>query len=278
MINWLHTFSPQPVLLAIGPVTIYWYGLMLVLAMLVGILVAVKLAKLYKIKSEVILDLSFWLLIGGLVGARLYHIGLEWTYYSFNPWDIFKIWQGGLAIHGGIIAGLIVLIIFAKRRGLNFWLLSSIVVPALAFGQAIGRWGNYFNQELFGFPTNLPWGIPINPANVPVAYVLNSANSYFHPTFLYESLFCLLLGAFLVLAHRLAKKEKNLMANLQAITLSYLIFYSVGRFILEEIKIDPTPMVGVLRWPQAISLVVMIIALLWEIVVFRQVSKKSRNT
>jgi phosphatidylglycerol:prolipoprotein diacylglycerol transferase len=277
MINWLHTFLPQPVLLAVGPFTIYWYGLFLVLAMLVGIFITVKLAKLYKIKSEVILDLSFWLLLGGLVGARLYHVGLEWNYYSLNPWDIFKVWQGGLAIHGGLIAGLLVALIFAKRHRLNFWTLSAIVAPAVAFGQAIGRWGNYFNQELFGFPTSLPWGIPINPANVPAAYVLNNTIRYFHPTFLYESLFCLLLGVCLLLAHRAAKQEKNLTANLQAITLSYLIFYSVGRFILEEIKIDPTPMVGVLRWPQVISLVIMIIALLWEIFVLRQV-KKSRNT
>lgn len=268
MFNWLHTFSPQPVLLAFGPVTIYWYGLILVLAMVVGILVAVKVAKLYKIKSEVILDLSFWLLIGGLLGARLYHVGLEWDYYSINLWDIFKVWQGGLAIHGGIFGGLAALIIFAKRRGLDFWLLSAIVTPALAFGQAIGRWGNYFNQELFGQPTNLPWGIPINPTNLPPAYI-DGLSRYFHPTFLYESIFCLALGGFLLLAHKLAKAEKNLNANMQVITLSYLIFYSVARFILEEIKIDPTPMIGNWRWPQVISMAIMIIALLWEIILNR---------
>lgn len=282
MINWLHTFSPDPVLLALGPVTIYWYGFILVLAMIVGILIAVKLAKLYKIKSEVILDLSFWLLLGGLVGARLYHVGLEWGYYSLNLWDIFKVWQGGLAIHGGIIGGIIVALVFAKRRGLNFWLLSAIVVPALAFGQAIGRWGNYFNQELFGLPTGLPWGIPINPANLPPAYTVSELSRYFHPTFLYESLFCLFLGSFLLLTHYKARQEKTLNVNFQAITLSYLIFYSVGRFVLEEIKIDVTPMVGFLRWPQFISLVIMLFCLLWEVFVLWRVKRHatllSRNT
>lgn len=274
MFNFLHSFSPDPILVAFGPVTIYWYGLILVLAMIVGILVAISLGKIYKIKNDVVLDLAFWLLIGGLIGARLYHVGLEWNYYAINPWAIFKIWQGGLAIHGAIIAGLIVLMIFAKRRHLNFWLLSAMMVPALAFGQAIGRWGNYFNQELFGMPTNLPWGIPINPANVPPSFAINNAVHYFHPTFFYESLFCLVLGAFLLLAHNLAKKEKNLNANFKAITLSYLIFYSVGRLLLEEIKIDPTPMVGFLRWPQFVSIVIMLVCLVWEIVVLKKASKK----
>ncbi len=277
MFNFLHSFSPAPILVTLGPIAIYWYGLFLVLGMIMGILVAVGLGKIYKVKKEDILDLSFWLLLGGLLGARLYHVGLEWSYYSLNPWSIFKIWQGGLAIHGGILAGLIVLIIFAKRRHLNFWLLSAVIVPALALGQAIGRWGNYFNQELFGLPTVLPWGIPIDPANVPSAYAVNGV-AYFHPTFLYESLFCLLLGAFLLLAHRLAKKEKNLNANFKAITLSYLIFYSVGRLLLEEIKIDPTPMVGFLRWPQLVSIVIMITGLIWEIVVLKKVGKKSKSS
>lgn len=274
MINWLHTFSPDPVLLVLGPVTIYWYGFILVLAMIVGILIAVKLAKLYNIKAEIILDLSFWLLLGGLIGARLYHIGLEWGYYSQNFWNIFKVWQGGLAIHGGIIGGIIVVLVFAQRRGLNFWLLSSIIVPALSFGQAIGRWGNYFNQELFGLPTGLPWGIPINPANLPLAYAVTPISRYFHPTFLYESLFCLALGIFLLVAHYLAHREKAFKVNFQAITLSYLIFYSVGRFVLEEIKIDVTPMVGFLRWPQFVSLVIMIFCLLWEVVVLWTVKRK----
>jgi phosphatidylglycerol:prolipoprotein diacylglycerol transferase len=274
MFNWLHTFTPQPVLLAFGPLTIYWYGFILVLAMIVSMFVATRLAKYYKIKAEVVLDLSFWLLIGGLVGARLYHVGLEWDYYSLNLWDVFKVWQGGLAIHGGIFGGLLVLVIFSKRRGLNFWLLSSIVVPALAFGQAIGRWGNYFNQELFGMPTNLPWGIPIEVTNLPPAYTIDYVSRYFHPTFIYESLGCLLLGGFLLLTHYKARKEKNLNASLQAITLSYLIFYSVIRFLLEEIKIDPTPMIGVLRWPQFVSGIIMVFCLLWEIAIFRKINKK----
>ncbi len=275
MINFLHTFTPTAVLAAWGPVTIYWYGLLMAVAMLAAIIAASRLGRWYHLKSEVIMDLSFWLIVGGVIGARLYYIGLEWDYFSGNLGDLVKIWQGGLAIHGGIIAGLLVLWLFARLRKINFWLLASVVVPALALGQAIGRWGNYFNQELFGLPTGAPWGIPIATINRPAAYL---QNSFFHPTFLYESIGTLLLFGFLILAHYLAVKEnKNLTLNQRAITFAYLIFYSVLRFVLEEFRVDATPMVGPWRWPQVVSAVLALVSLAILIYSAFQQKKKSKT-
>ena len=243
----------------IGSLSIYWYGLILALAMLAGIGMAIMIGRFYKVKAETIVDFAFWLIIGGLIGARLYYVGLEWAYYKDDPLSILKIWQGGLAIHGAILFGLLSLWLFVRRRKLDFWLLASIVVPALALAQAIGRWGNYFNQELFGLPTAAPWGIPIAEINRPAAYL---QNSYFHPTFLYESIGNLVLFGFLCLAHWLSSRETaNKQLNHKAIVLGYLIFYSVLRFVMEEFRIDEVPAIGHWRWPQIFSLALALISL-----------------
>jgi len=171
MINWLHNFNPQALLVSFGPFHIYWYGLFMVSGILIALGTSSILAKYYKIKADTLLDLAFWLIINGLIGARLYDVLLELSYYKSNPLDIFKIWQGGLAIHGAIIAGLITTYFFARKHKISLWTLSALIVPGLALAQAIGRWGNYFNQELFGLPTSLPWGIPISILNRPIAYL-----------------------------------------------------------------------------------------------------------
>lgn len=260
MLSFWPNFYPQPILFSFGPIHIYWYGLIMVLAITAGLGVTLKLAKNYNLKAENIFDLGFWLIIGGLIGARLYDVGLNLPYYLTRPLDIIKIWQGGLAIHGAIIAGLIVIWVFAIRLKINFWKLSSLIVPGLALGQTIGRWGNYFNQELFGQPTNLPWGLPIAALNRPTTY----ANSQlFHPTFLYESLLCFFI--FLILAAMNARAIKKNYLNSRFFiwsTASYVILYSIVRFMLEFIKIDVTPQIIGLRWPQIISLLLIISSLL----------------
>jgi phosphatidylglycerol:prolipoprotein diacylglycerol transferase len=274
MMNWLHAFEPQPILVSWGPLIIHWYGLTMALAILAAVIVAVVLGRAYQVKAETIIDLSFWLIIGGFIGARLYYVGLTWDYYQNNLWDILKIWQGGLAIHGAIIAGLVILWLFVKQRRLNFWLAASLIVPGLALGQAIGRWGNYFNQELFGLPTGLPWGIPIAVVNRPAAYL---SNQFFHPTFLYESICSLLIFGFLALAHWLARREKtNQETNYRAITLSYLIFYSVVRFVLEDFRVDETPLLGLWRWPQVVSAIIALASL--AILLYSAKRKKKPKT
>jgi phosphatidylglycerol:prolipoprotein diacylglycerol transferase len=275
MINFLHTFSPQAVLISFGPVTIYWYGLIMAVAMLAAVMTAIFFGRYYFLKAELIIDLAFWLILAGVLGARIYYVILEWGYYKDNWIDVFKIWQGGLAIHGGIIFGLLTLWLFARQKKQDFWLLASVIVPALALGQAIGRWGNYFNQELFGLPTTLPWGIPIAEINRTAEYL---QHDFFHPTFLYESIGSLILFGFFWLAHDLAVKEKtNQELNQKAIVLSYLIFYSVLRFVLEEFRIDDVPMIGLWRWPQVFSAVLGLASLTILIYSARRKKKQTLN-
>jgi len=266
MINFLHSFNPQPILLSFGALHIYWYGLFMVTGISAALFVTIKLAKHYKILSETIIDLGFWLIIFGLIGARIYDCFLNFNYYLQNPLDVLKIWQGGLAIHGGLIAGLIAFFIFIKKYAklnsldfkIEFWKFAAIIVPSIALGQAIGRWGNYFNQEIFGLPTNLPWGIPINLVNRPLEYI---SSNFFHPTFLYESLgslliFLILLGAQIYII----KKNKPNYKNYVIITCGYFILYSILRFSLEFIRIDAAPNIAGWRWPQIISLLIICIS------------------
>lgn len=254
MINFLHSFQPSAIIFNAGPISLHWYGLFLVAGMAAALLVSFYLAKYYKITRDAVFDLSFWLILGGLIGARLYDVCLELPYYIAHPEQILAVWQGGLAIHGAIIAGVVIIWIFSRRRKISWLKLSALLAPGLALGQAIGRWGNYFNQELFGRPTNLPWGIPIDILNRPAAY---AADRYFHPTFLYESLGCLAIFIFLFCLNQSVIRRQGLSSSFYAWSLGlYMILYSVLRFSLEFIKTDRTPYFLGMRWPQVMSLVI----------------------
>jgi phosphatidylglycerol:prolipoprotein diacylglycerol transferase len=257
MINFLHTFRPEAIWLSFEPINIYWYGLFIVLGMLAALLISLKLAKYYELSAENIFDLSFWLIIAGLAGARLYDVGLNLRYYLIFPEKILAVWEGGLAIHGGIIAGLIVIWLYGRRKKINFWKLGALIVPGLALAQTIGRWGNYFNQEIFGQPTTLAWGIPIDPSNRPIVY---QADQYFHPVFLYESLGCLLIAAMLLIINWRAAKRKTITTAFQVWSVNlYMILYSILRFFLEFIRLDETPHFLGWRWPQIVSLIMIIL-------------------
>ena len=298
MINFLHTFNPSPIIFSFGPVNVYWYGVCIVAGIIAAILVALKLARFYNIEKEKIIDLAFWLVLAGILGARIYHILLEFPYYAEHPLDIFKIWQGGLAIHGAIIAGIIVIWIFAKKipqplfkKGGNtntplvkggeegFWLLASIIAPGLALAQAVGRWGNYFNQENFGGPTSLSWGIPINPLNRPVDFI---SSQYFHPAFLYESIGNLIIFITLILFHQwiIKNKKQNCAMCYALCAMRYLIMYSILRFFMEFIRIDPTPELLGLRWPQIMSILIIIasiVILLKNKKIYANIQNSSHN-
>ncbi len=258
MINFLHSYLPNPILISFGPINIYWYGVLIVTGILIGILVVLKLAPYYNIPKTIIIDSIFWLILGGIIGARLYHIILELPFYLEHPLNMFKLWQGGLAFHGALITGIFFIWFFTKKNNIDFWLLTAIYVPGLALAQTIGRWGNYFNQEIFGQPTNLPWGIPIVPDN----RILDFYNSqFFHPTFLYESIGNFLIFAVLIFIHYLIIKKKN--NFYQSVLINYLLMYSLLRFSVEFIRIDSTPMLFGLRSPQAISLLIIFIIFLY---------------
>lgn len=270
MINFLHQFSPQPLLFSWGGIEVYWYGFFIVTGIIGGLIVALILAHYHGVSRDTVFDLAFWLVIAGIVGARLYHVFLEFSYYLTHPLDIIKVWQGGLAIHGAIIAGIIVILIYVGKKNIflekkeaslkNFWLLTALITPALAMAQTIGRWGNYFNQELFGKPTDLSWGIPIDIMNRPIEFI---GSEYFHPAFLYESLGSLIIFLILIGLHFYYLKKKK--TSWELITLSYIILYSLLRFSTEIIRIDPTPEFWGLRFPQIISIVIIVLAIILTI-------------
>lgn len=268
MINFLHTFQPNAILLSFGPITIYWYGLFVVSGILASFFVILKLAEYYNLNKNNIIDVGFWVIVFGIIGARLYHVGLELPYYLSNPINIIKIWNGGLAIHGGILFGGITAFYLVKKLKINFWQFAAICVPGLALGQAIGRWGNYFNQELYGFPTSAPWGIPISTINKIPEY-LNS--DFFHPTFIYESIGNLIIFSILFLVHLWIVKNKK-QDNFYYIicVLSYLSLYSILRFSLEFIRIDTAPSLLGLRFPQVISIVILVISALFFVYTWRK--------
>jgi len=269
MFNFLHTFNPQPILLQIGFIKIHWYGFLIALGALLGFFVVLYLAKQYNIAKDDIYNLTFYLIIFGLIGDRLYYVVYAWNYYAQNWLDIFKIWQGGLAIHGAMIAGLLVIYFYCRHHKLNPWLTADIMVVALALAMAIGRWGNYFNQELFGLPTNLAWGIPIKPENRPAQF-LNI--TYFHPTFLYESLSNFFIFIILFIWHKIRLSKIKIPGQIQnagIIAVFYFILYSLSRFGNEFLRIDYSPYIFGLRWAQFFSLVIIcgsfIMLLIWAL-------------
>ncbi|MEB3150524.1 MAG: prolipoprotein diacylglyceryl transferase [Sphaerospermopsis sp.] len=241
--------SPGPIIFELGPVIIRWYGLLIASAVLIGVSLSQYLAKRRHVNPELISDLSIWLVIGAIPAARLYYVLFQWSEYSQHPERIIAIWQGGIAIHGAIIGGVIAALIFAKLKKISFWQLADLVAPSLILGQAIGRWGNFFNSEAFGRPTDLPWKLYIPLDHRPP----NLANfEYFHPTFLYESLWNLMVFALLLTLFFRALSGKPRL-KVGTLFLVYWVAYSLGRFWIEGLRTDSL-MLGPLRIAQIVSL------------------------
>ena len=177
--------SPGPIIFEVGNFAIRWYGLLIASAVLIGVNLSQFLAKKRGLEPEYVADFATWGVLGAIPCARIYYVLFEWQNYIDRPQDIIAIWKGGIAIHGAVIGGILAGWLFARLSKISFWQLADVVTPSLILGQAIGRWGNFFNSEAFGGPTDLPWKLYIPPANRPYSL----ANyEYFHPTFLYESI------------------------------------------------------------------------------------------
>ncbi|MDD4607132.1 MAG: prolipoprotein diacylglyceryl transferase [Patescibacteria group bacterium] len=260
LIKLLHTYHPQPILFEFKGVVVYWYGFFIVVGILLGLGLILYLAKKYHIHSDHVWQLVFYLLIFGLVGARIYHVLCEMPYYLYQPLDILKFWQGGMGIFGGVIAGVAVVYFYTRKYHLPFWLWLDILVVGLIVGQAMGRWGNYFNQELYGLPTILNWGIPIDVANRVDKYVLFQ---FFHPTFLYQSIWNCLACSVLLISHafRFKKIIRGQLIRPGIIFTTYVWFYSVGRFMIEFLRIDRQPEFGMWRLGHISSLILIITAI-----------------
>lgn len=248
--------------ISIGSFTITYYGIIIVFGAILGSLLASRQAKKHGQDSEIILDLLPWLLIAGIIGARLWHVftpsasniaaGVTTENYLKNPMEILALRKGGLGIPGGIIGGAIAMIIYCKVKKLNFWQWADFIAPGLLIAQSIGRWGNFVNQEVYGRPTNLPWGILIDPQHRMRGF---EAVEKYHPLFLYESLLSLIGAGVLVL---IGDKFKDKLYK-GDLFLGYLIWYPITRFLLEFLRLDPSPVNGI-NINQTVMLIVAIIA------------------
>lgn len=237
----------NPVAFRIFGIDIMWYGVLISLGVLLGVFFAVKEARRIGFKEDNVLDFLLIAIPVAIIGARAYYVIFSWDYYSQNPSEIINIRNGGLAIHGALIAGVITGILFCKKRKINVLQLLDILMPSVALGQAIGRWGNFVNQEAHGGPTDLPWGIVVNGQKV-------------HPTFLYESIINIAVFIFLTW---FARKKKTTHGQILAL---YLILYSAGRFFVEGLRTDSLMFLN-MRVAQLISLAMILSgAVLWYIV------------
>jgi len=271
--------SPGPELFQLGPFSLRWYGLLIAISVLIGLNLSGELASKKGLKKSLINDLLPILVLGSVIGARIYYVAFEWrNYIGKNFWSsinllnlnipipsAIEIWGGGIAIHGALIMGTLSIIFFCRWRKEAFWDVMDVLVPSFALGQAIGRWGNFFNNEAFGIPTNLPWKLYIPYKLRPEIF---SAQEYFHPTFLYESVWNIFVFSILIY---LFKKSNRRELRLPSGSLSclYLITYSLGRIWIEALRIDPLCLGGVapfcaggVRAAQLISLFLISVGLL----------------
>lgn len=246
--------SPADGSIDIGPVAVHVYGILLAVGVVVGSRMTERRWVRWGRNGHDWQDVVVWVVIGGVVGARLYHVATDSEKFR-NDWlRVFEIWKGGLSIWGVVVGGLIAVLIVCRAKHMDTFLLTDAIVPGLLAAQAIGRWGNWFNQELFGEPTTLPWGLEIDSAHRPFGF---QQYATFHPTFLYESLYCLALLALLLWGERRWRLRTG---QLSAI---YLATYCFGRFWFENLRIDEAKVIGPLRVNAWVSLIVMLAGVTW---------------
>ena len=262
--------SPGDTFLNLGFLTIRWYGLLISLSVIIGLFISKNLAKSRNINPQYISDILPSLIISSIIGARAYYVIFEWRQYSgdefYTSFDLFNnaiqipsflaIWEGGIAIHGGLIGGFLSILFFCKSKNIHIKTFIDVLIPSIILGQSIGRWGNFFNNEAFGMPTNLPWKLFIPIQNRPLEFI---NFQFFHPTFIYESLWNFFI--FLLLITIFYKQNKNNSVRPGFISCLYLIGYSFGRFWIEGLRVDPLCIGGIppfcdggLRMAQFISI------------------------
>ena len=252
----------NPVLFKIGNVEIMWYSVLLLIAVIVGISWFLKEGKKHNYPQDFLFNLCFWAIIFGFIGARAYYVIFNWSQYVHDPISIFKIWEGGLAIHGGLLAGFITIVVYCKKYKVRLFKIVDMAVSGIILAQAIGRWGNFFNGEAHG---GVVLRSTLESFHIPDFIIdgMNINGIYYHPTFLYESLWCLL--GFIILV--LLRHYKYLKVG--GLTAFYLIWYSVGRFFIESMRTDSL-MLGGFKVAQIVSFVLFIIAILSLMVLSRK--------
>jgi len=243
------------VFLQLGPFTIYWYGVIIATGAYLGLWLAMRESQRLGLKKDIFVDLVVFAIPAAIICARIYYVIFEWDRYkNGNLTDIFAIWEGGIAIHGALIGAVVTALIFAKVRNISFWQLADIAAPSIILGQAIGRWGNFMNQEAHGYAVSEEFFnnyMQYFPDFIVQQMCINGI--MYHPTFLYESLWNILGFAFLLILRRFNPRRGELF-------LSYVIWYSFGRYFIEGMRTDSLYIIANLRTAQVISIVLIILA------------------
>ena len=253
----------NPVIFNIGNFELRWYSVLIAIAVIIGYVLIVSESRRFKIKKEFMFNMMFWTLIFAIIGARLYYVAFNLEYYRTNILEIFQIWKGGLAIHGALLFGAITIIIYCKKYKVRVGKILDIIVPALLLGQAIGRWGNFFNSEAYG--SIVSYQQLVNMKIIPQFIIDNMFinGSYHLPMFYFESLWCL-LGFFLSLFLRRRKYIKD--GQLVAF---YMMWYSVARFVIETFRTDALLFNGI-RVARVVSVLMFIIGLIIQFIPSRK--------
>ncbi|ALS24399.1 MULTISPECIES: prolipoprotein diacylglyceryl transferase [Paenibacillus] len=228
----------NPIAFSIGPLSVRWYGIILGTAALIGLVLAIQEGKRFKMSPDFFMDLVLIGVPSAIIGARIYYVAFQWDDYKDNLWDVFKIWEGGIAIYGALIGAIAAAFFYVRRKGYSFWRIADICAPGLIVGQAIGRWGNFMNQEAHGGPVTEAF-LREN-LHLP-DWIVNQMlidGRYYHPTFLYESVWNI-VGLLLLLVLR---RQSFMRAG--ELFLSYFIWYSTGRFFIEALRTDSLDFTG----------------------------------
>ncbi|WP_371371349.1 prolipoprotein diacylglyceryl transferase [Sporomusa aerivorans] len=244
---------------SVGTVCFSWFGLILASSILVACIVNWYHVRRYDEKIDTLLNLTLLSIPMGIFFARVYYVAVNWNLYTDNPSEILQIWHGGLAIHGAFIGIIMTIWIYSRINKISFWRWADIVTPGLVLGQAIGQWGNFINQDAFGYPTEAPWGIYIDYWYRPPGY---EQFDFFHPTFLYESGWSLLIFFIIIMTSWIIGKRKNKPVS-GGLFLLYIILYSAGRLVIEGLRLD-SEMLGIWRLAQVVSTITIFLsAMIW---------------
>lgn len=244
-------------IITIGNFELKWYSFLLLIAFTLGSFLIYINSKKYNLDKNKIIDLIFYLILFSVIGARIYYVIFNIGYYIKYPIEIIKVWEGGLAIHGGIIAGILYLLYFCNKNKINILSLTDLIVPSLAIGQAIGRWGNFFNQEAYGPIVKYE---VLKGLHIP-NFIINGMyidNHYHYPTFLFESIWCFLIFITIIILMKINKKSLGLYTSI------YLIMYGVERFIVESLRQDSLMLFN-LKIAQIVSIIMIIIGIFIQI-------------
>lgn len=248
--------SINPIAVSFGPFEIHWYGIIIATGVLIAVYLALKEARARNVSEDDLLNMILWALPFSIIGARIYYVAFEWPYYAKNPGEIIKVWHGGIAIYGGLIAAILVFLIYCRRHHLSIWLILDIAAPTVLIAQAIGRWGNFMNQEAFGAKTSLSFLNSLHLPNWIIQQMLIDG-SYRQPTFLYESLWSFIGFIIIMSIRHLPNWFKE-----GEIFLMYVMWYSFGRFFVEGMRTDSLYLTSTIRVSQLLSIILFVGAII----------------